>query len=542
MAEKKSNFNLNELLSKRSMSGSEEKTGVNETAAEEIMMINVEDLEPSKENFYHVDSGLKTSIAIAGVMEPLTVELKENGKYKIISGHRRHIAVKELVKEGNEDIRYIPCVYKRAGLKDRLAVMLANGFRKKTDFEKMMEVVIYEEEAAEIKKEFKIKGKVREILAELTGLSEAQIGRYKAVYNNLIPELMEEFKNDNIVFSVLVELGGLSKEQQYKAYKEYKETQKITIAEIKNIKEHEKKEVEEAEKEAEEQAEGRTPGQRETKDTEVEQTAEAQEFDPQPETVTSICYSCLYYSDCHEKRSTVTDCNNYINKTEAEKTQEQRYEEEQKKIDIDTKEKLREFEKEKEMEKLISNTPPLKRLEHEIRLSPDSYYDITSGKQPFLILQNKDNYQIGERLLLKEYKAGQATGMVTPVNVLYVLNEHRGIAEGFCILGVRIAINVGDTVWINTSCEYVCTQRDYETGVIECPFENDCEFEECDNGKERLFKTTIESVFNNGNGWNIAVNHLAMDIPINELNRTVFFSEEAAKKSEEIAVSGEKEK
>lgn len=450
MEKKKSNFNLNELLSRRSLSDTGKKEEA-EVEAEEIMMIDVEDLEPSKENFYRVDSGLKTSIAIAGVMEPLTVEKEENGKYKIISGHRRHLAVKELLKEGNTDIRKLPCVYKKAEIRDRLAVILANGFRKKTDFEKMMETVIYEEEAADIKKEFKIKGKTREILAELTGLSEGQIGRYKAVYNNLIPDWMEVFKEDKVVFSVIVEISGFSKEEQERLYKQYEDNQYMdfSIAEIKSIKEAGKKEeIKETEITKGTVSKEDNPGSGKREDAEHEQgpdtgqreMEEQQEFDPQPETVTSICFSCLHYAECHEKKSTVKDCNNYIDKAEAEKTPEQKYEEEQEKIDRDTKKKLREIKQEEKMQNALESDKKPARREHETRLSCLNYDDIMMCRQTFLLLQNKDNYQVGDKLVLKEYRGGFQTGREIQTDIIYVLEAHRGLTEGFCILGIKVEV------------------------------------------------------------------------------------------------------
>lgn len=437
MEKKKSNFNLNELLSRRSLSdtGEKEKT---EVEAEEIIMIDVEDLEPSRENFYRVDSSLKTSIAIAGIMEPLTVEKQENGRYKIISGHRRHLAVKELIQEGNTDIRKIPCVYKKAEIKDRLAVILANGFRKKTDFEKMMETVIYEEEAAEIKKEFKIKGKTREILAELTGLSEGQIGRYKAVYNNLVPEWMEVFKEDKVVFSVIVEISGFSREEQGRLYKQYKDNphKDFSIAEIKSIKEAGIKE----DKTAQEKESGkRQELERELRpDKEPESGQREKEFDPQPETVTSLCYSCLHYAECHEKKSTVKACYDYINKAEAEKTQEQRYKEEQEEIDRNTKKKLGELKQEEKMRNIPTGDNKADRKEYEIKLSCLSYDDIKTCRQTFLLLQDKEDYQEGDKAVLEEYKEGNPTGRKIQADIRYVLKEHRGLTEGFCILGIKI--------------------------------------------------------------------------------------------------------
>ena len=68
-------FNLTELLNQRSVEQPEEgetregrDTGETERQKEEIMMVDVYDLEPSKENFYQVDDGLKRSVELVGIL------------------------------------------------------------------------------------------------------------------------------------------------------------------------------------------------------------------------------------------------------------------------------------------------------------------------------------------------------------------------------------------------------------------------------------------------------------------------------------------
>lgn len=58
---------------------------------------------------------------------------------------------------------------------------------------------------------------------------------------------------------------------------------------------------------------------------------------PHPEGITSICYSCTEYETCNVKTGTCTSCDKYKNRTEAYKTDEQRYSEEQDAIDRETK-------------------------------------------------------------------------------------------------------------------------------------------------------------------------------------------------------------
>lgn len=77
---------------------------------------------------------------------------------------------------------------------------------------------------------------------------------------------------------------------------------------------------------------------------------------PHPEGITSICYSCTEYETCNVKTGTCTSCDQYKNRTEAYKTDEQRYSEEQDAIDRETKKKLREMEQEEKMQNLPSDT------------------------------------------------------------------------------------------------------------------------------------------------------------------------------------------
>ena len=116
MAKAKEKFNLTGLLNQRSMelakAGAAEETkeaerqeGQQEAGENEIVMVDIEDLVPSKDNFYHVDADLKRSIELVGVLQPLLVNKPENGKYKVIAGHRRRLAVMALVQEGKESFR-----------------------------------------------------------------------------------------------------------------------------------------------------------------------------------------------------------------------------------------------------------------------------------------------------------------------------------------------------------------------------------------------------------------------------------------------------
>ena len=461
-------FNLTDLLNSRSKELEEVGTGKQEESAagqqdnapqqaEEnaVMNIDVHDLVPSKDNFYHVDDELKRSIELVGILQPLLVSRPENGKYKVIAGHRRRLAALSLLEEGKEEMRFVPCIFKKADVRDRLALIMANRFRDKTDWEKMMEAIQAEELAKELKKEYGLNGRTREVLAEITGTTEAQLGRYKSIYNNLSPRLMKNFKESTINVSVAVELCGMSEEGQEKAADRVEEEGALSLSEAKEMKQQE-----EAGKEMPGQMsftedilpgvtgageentgeEEKTPTEGAGEATEGQEDGEGfmnkpEEYeDPQPESVVSLCYSCENYETCHEKKSTVTSCNAYANREEARKTDEQRYNEEQAEIDKETAKKLKEQQQEEKMQQLPSEA---EKKAHEITLAASKYNEIANETLTFYLLKN-DGYRVGDTAIMQEYTAGRMTGREIVTEITYVWEDWTGLEDGYCIIGFSV--------------------------------------------------------------------------------------------------------
>lgn len=390
---------------------------------------------------------LKQSIELLGVLQPLLVtDKEEDGKRRIIAGHRRRLAVMQLVEEGKERFRYVPILIKptQNAILDKLALIMANRFREKTDWEKMTEALETEDLVLKLKETTNIPGRTRDLLAEILETSPAQVGRYKAIYNNLIPELMAEFKANNIVVSVIYEASGLPEEYQKQAAEIFRENEVLTLPDIKQLKKHYDAaqqipgQMDIDQLQQEEQPE---PNVHEienhagNEESQTEQTTEPEEdFDPQPDTVTSLCYGCTHYEDCHEKKATVTSCNNYVNRREANKTAEERYNEEQAAIDRETKRKLQEMQQEEKMQHLPSDE---QKKQRDIRLSRSQYEEITTGRLTFLLLK-KDGFKVGEELELPEYAEGQPTGRKADLEIIYVMDDRTGLDDNYCIIGFNV--------------------------------------------------------------------------------------------------------
>lgn len=460
-------FNLTELLNQRSKeAGEQQKTEQQQAAAGAEVVTSEEgvsstadiyDLIPSKGNFYSVEDvqDLKQSIELLGVLQPLLVtDEEEDGKRRIIAGHRRRLAVMQLVDEGKERFRRVPILIKpkKNAIIDRLALIMANRFREKTDWERMTEALETEKLVLELKDSMNIPGRTRDLLAEIIETSPAQIGRYKAIYNNLIPELMAEFKANRIVVSVIYEASGLPEDYQKQAAEIFRENEVLTLADVKQLKKNyeasqqipgqmdinQLQEQPEEPQTQESTANGETDVQQE--ETAAEGAGEAAEQQPeyvapQPESMTSLCYSCTHYEECHDKTATVTNCNAYENRREAQKTDEERYNEEQAAIDRETQKKLREMQQEEKMQHLPSD----ERKEKTIRVSPDKMKAVAiDHTRPYMILKN-DDYREGDTVKLIEFAEGRATGNTVDMKIICMDDDTTSSAleDGYCVIALK---------------------------------------------------------------------------------------------------------
>lgn len=458
-------FNLTELLNQRSKETAEatpqgEKTAEIATSEEGVSSTaDIYDLIPSKGNFYSVEDvqDLKQSIELLGVLQPLLVtDEEEDGKRRIIAGHRRRLAVMQLVDEGKERFRRVPILIKpkKNAILDRLALIMANRFREKTDWERMTEALETEKLVLELKESMNIPGRTRDLLAEIIETSPAQVGRYKAIYNNIIPELMAEFKANRIVVSVIYEASGLPEDYQKQAAEVFRENEVLTLSDIKQLKKNweasqqipgQMEEKQEAAGAGESTAGNETDQQQEETATEgageategTEDTAgqQSEYIDPQPEQITSLCYSCTHYEECHDKTATVTNCNAYENRREAQKTDEERYNEEQAAIDRETQKKLREMKQEEKMQHLPSDD----RKEKTIRVSPDKMKAVAiDHTRPYMILKN-DDYREGDTVKLIEFAEGRATGNTADMKIICMDDDTTSSAleEGYCVIALQ---------------------------------------------------------------------------------------------------------
>lgn len=120
-------FDVSSIFAQQVQAVSKSDTG------RELMQVDIDDLVGNDANFYAVDEDkledLKNSIALSGIMDPPTVTPAEDGKYRLISGHRRTAAVRALVAEGRADLRKVPVFVRspKSAAMEELELIMANS-------------------------------------------------------------------------------------------------------------------------------------------------------------------------------------------------------------------------------------------------------------------------------------------------------------------------------------------------------------------------------------------------------------------------------
>ena len=182
-----------------------------------IERISYSKLVPSEDNFYSMQEieELKTAIELAGrVLNNLVVTPLEDGKYKILSGHRRHRAVGMLLDEGKTEYEFLPCSVEQIddtdrAVREQVLLIAANSQREKTAWDKLEEVRRMRDLQRQAKAERGLNGRVRDLVARSLNISSSRVAKYDSILNNLIPSLMEEIKADNLPISTAYALSKL---------------------------------------------------------------------------------------------------------------------------------------------------------------------------------------------------------------------------------------------------------------------------------------------------------------------------------------------
>lgn len=355
---------------------------------------------PSEHNTYSQENieELADNMLLVGQLQEVIVG-RVDGQNRIIVGHRRTAAAVLNVERGHDEFKLIDCkIREMSESMFMLTLHSANIFnRKLTDWELttgIAEFTKYLNRAREAG-EITIEGKMRDYIANVTGKSTGKINQINSINNNLCEEGKEAFEAGEMNFSTAYETSRLPEKQQKEVIEK-----KLLSKDVREMVQQRKQE---------------------------EKKRAGDDYEPaHPQSINSLCYSCLHYMNCNVKTSTCNKCDQYANKAEAEKTDEQRYYEEQNEIDRKTREKLRQQEYEKKMETLPS--------ERMIEIfAGKEYGEIKTGKQKFLITAGNKDMKPGRKAKVRGEDEKYCI-----VTISCVKSEHPGLKKGYYVLGLEL--------------------------------------------------------------------------------------------------------
>lgn len=175
---------------------------------------------------------LTESIKERGVLLPILVRKTDDEEYEIISGHRRTHAAR-LAGLGS-----VPVIIRELSDDDATIVMVDSNIQR--------EEILPSERAFAFQMKLEaihhkgIKGaESREVVGETNGLSGRQVSRYIKL-TQLLPELLEMVDEKKIAIKLAVEIAELSEKEQQEILDYYNLGYKVSIEQIKSIKNKEK--------------------------------------------------------------------------------------------------------------------------------------------------------------------------------------------------------------------------------------------------------------------------------------------------------------
>lgn len=189
--------------------------GVNNdtSARKQIEYIPIGQIEADPGNFYALPKleELANSISIIGLQEPVVVRPVEDGRYRIISGHRRTAALRILIERGDHDDK-VMCIVERQQESEALTqlklIMGNSENRVLTSAEQARQVEETQQLIYQLKKEgFDFSGRVRDYVSDICKISTGKIARLNVIRSQLVPGFLNIWEAGKLKDSVAYALA-----------------------------------------------------------------------------------------------------------------------------------------------------------------------------------------------------------------------------------------------------------------------------------------------------------------------------------------------
>lgn len=191
-----------------------------------VRRIDLALIDPNPANFFRVESDitdLAESIAVNGLLQPLVVTATDDGRYRVIAGHRRRMALLSLAEAEPDKWGYVDCkvVAPASPELEMLALIQTNTaareisyFERNTAAEQVERILVKLQQEQGVQ----LPGKMRANVAKIIKASESQLARAKYIMSHLV----EELRGADITDDAAYKLAHLPAEQQRELHEHYR--------------------------------------------------------------------------------------------------------------------------------------------------------------------------------------------------------------------------------------------------------------------------------------------------------------------------------
>lgn len=189
-----------------------------DTGREQIEYIRLEQIEEDPNNFYQLSDveNLAANIELCGLQQPIRVRPipEQEGRYMIVSGHRRRNALELLAKDNPDRWGEVACIVQREAVSaalQQLQLIYANSnTRTMTSAETSEQAVQVEKLLYQLKEEgYEFPGRMRDHVAQAVGASKSKLARLKVIREKLSYSWKQKWKSNKLGESVAYALAQL---------------------------------------------------------------------------------------------------------------------------------------------------------------------------------------------------------------------------------------------------------------------------------------------------------------------------------------------
>lgn len=221
MPEKKKGFDLAEKLKEVSSLN----TGNQDRPQLEYIDIDLIDPDPRNRKIERIQE-MAENIALIGLQQPLAIRPnpEAEGRYIVVSGHRRREGLKMLVDEGDEQYRMVPCLVGRPGESEAMILyrlLSGNAVNQPLTSDQLAKAAEDMQKCIYALKEegYEFPGKVRDYVAKALQVSGPKLARLKVIREGLIPDYKTEWEKGKLGESVAYVVARFPADFQARLYK-----------------------------------------------------------------------------------------------------------------------------------------------------------------------------------------------------------------------------------------------------------------------------------------------------------------------------------